>query len=62
MCAWETGENEKGARGGRWEGQIEEERHFPLPIIHCALAIFLLLLLFLEFSEAEPLQRKAGRA
>ena len=40
VCLGDWGEGKKGAPGERWEGQREEERHFPLPIIYCALAIF----------------------
>ena len=47
----EAGERRKmKARGARWEGEKRRRGLFSLPIIHCALNIFFLLLLLFLFE------------
>ena len=54
----EAGERKKNARGGQWEGEREEARFFPLPIVPRALSIFPLLLFLLGYpAEASAEER-----
>ena len=53
-----VGRLEKGkkkARGGQWEGEREEARFFPLPIVPRALSMIFRLLLF--YTQREPLRK-----
>ena len=47
----EAGERKKKARGGQWEGEREEARFFPLPVVPRALSIFRLLLFLLGYPS-----------
>ena len=53
------GRKKKRGRGARWEGGREKRssRLFPLPIVRCALSIFLLLLFYRDIQR-EPLRRR----
>ena len=46
---------EKKAHGGQWEGEREEARFFPLPIVPRALSMIFRLLLF--YTQREPLRK-----
>ena len=47
----------KKARGGQWEGEREEERFFPLPIVPRALSIFRLLLFLLGYTAGASAEK-----
>ena len=45
------------AHGGRWEGEREEARLFPRPIVPRALCIFFIIAIFFWDTQREPLKR-----
>ena len=58
-----VGRLEKGkkkARGGQWEGEREEARFFPLPIVHRALSIFRLLLFLLGYPAGASAEKRGS--
>ena len=50
----------KKARGGQWEGEREEARIFPLPIVPRALSIFRLLLFLLGYPAGVSAEKRGS--